>query len=57
MEDTNTVLYDLATDPGQTTPIDDAAVKKRLKEALFRMMAANDAPAEAIKRMKESLGS
>jgi len=57
MEDTTTVLYDLETDPGQTTPVDDQAVKKRLKEALFRMMTANDAPQEAIARMKESLGS
>ena len=45
MEDTNTVLYDLEADPGQTTPIDDPAVEARLKEALFRMMAENDAPA------------
>lgn len=55
MEDTNTVLYDLKTDPGQTTPVDDPTVKKRLKEELFRLMAANDAPPEAIERMKESL--
>jgi len=56
MEDTNTVLYDLETDPGQTTPIDDPAVKARLRNALFEMMAANDAPPEAVKRMRESLG-
>ena len=57
MEDTNTVLYDLESDPGQTSPIDDPATRKRLKEALFKMMAANDAPLEAIKRMRESLES
>jgi hypothetical protein len=56
MEDTNTVLYDLATDPGQTTPTDDPAVKQRLEDALFRLMLANDAPNEAIKRMKECFG-
>ncbi|HVW55494.1 MAG TPA: sulfatase [Rhizobiaceae bacterium] len=55
MKDTNTVLYDLETDPGQTTPINDPAVRKRLKEALFRLMAANDAPPEAVKRMEEAL--
>lgn len=56
-EDTNTGLYDLEADPGQTRPLDDAAVKKRLKEALFRMMTANDASEEAMKRMQESLES
>ena len=55
MEDTNTVLYDLETDPGQTTPLDDPAVIRRLNEALFRMMAENDAPAETVQRMRESL--
>jgi len=57
MEDTNTVLYDLATDPGQTAPVNDADVKRRLNDALFRMMAENDAPPEAVARMRESLGS
>jgi hypothetical protein len=57
MEDTNTVLYDLETDPGQTTPIDDAAVKRRLRNELFALMQANDAPPETIARMTESLGA
>ena len=57
MEDTDTVLYDLATDPGQTTPVDDEGVKQRLKEELFRLMTANDAPEEAFARMRESLGA
>jgi hypothetical protein len=56
MEDTNTVLYDLETDPGQTTPIDDPDVKHRLKRALYRLMTENNAPPEAVKRMQESLG-
>jgi arylsulfatase A-like enzyme len=56
MEDTNTVLYDLETDPGQTTPIDDPDVKHRLKQALYRLMTENNAPPEAVKRMQESLG-
>jgi arylsulfatase A-like enzyme len=55
MEDTDTVLYDVEADPGQTTPVDDPAVKKRLNDELFRLMAENDAPPEAVKRMKESL--
>lgn len=55
MEDTNTVLYDLATDPGQERPIEGIEVKRRLKRALFSLMAENDAPPEAIKRMTESL--
>ena len=55
MEDTDTVLYDAEADPGQTTPVDDPAVKKRLNDELFRLMAENDAPPEAVKRMKESL--
>jgi hypothetical protein len=57
MEDTSTVLYDLQTDPGQTTPIDDPAVRQRLKDGLFRLMAENDAPPEAVRRMHESLGA
>ena len=55
MEDTNTVLYDLENDPGQTKPVTDAAVVERLNEALFSLMAENDAPDEAMRRMRESL--
>ncbi len=57
MEDTSTVLYDLHNDPGQTTPVNDPAVKRRLKDALYAMMKANDAPPEAVARMKDSLGT
>lgn len=56
MEDTNTVLYDLKTDPAQSEPIHDRAVEERLRAALFRLMRANDAPGEAIERMRESIG-
>ncbi len=55
MEDTTTVLYDLETDPGQETPATDPAVIQRLNAALFDLMAENDAPAEAVRRMHESL--
>ncbi|MGN6466981.1 MAG: sulfatase [Rhizobiaceae bacterium] len=57
MIDTNTVLYDIEEDPGQTAPVDDDAVKSRLRDALFSLMKDNDAPPEAFRRMKESLGS
>lgn len=57
MEDTTTVLYDLATDPGQERPIHDPAVESRLRAALFRVMAENDAPAEVVRRMEESVGA
>lgn len=56
MEDTNTVLYDLQSDPGQTAPVDDPEVKARLRDALFRLMDENNAPEETVKRMRESLG-
>ena len=57
MEDTTTVLYDLEADPGQTTPLRDEAVESRLRAALFRLMAENDAPPEAVRRMEESVGA
>lgn len=55
MEDTTTVLYDLHNDPGQTTPVHDPDIIRRLNRELFRLMAENDAPAETVQRMKESL--
>lgn len=55
MVDTETALYDLQTDPGQMKPISDPEVIDRLNAALFRLMAENDAPAEAVKRMEDSL--
>jgi hypothetical protein len=57
MEDTTTVLYDLETDPGQETPIHAPEVQARLRDALFRIMAENDAPAEVVRRMEESIGA
>lgn len=55
MEDTNTVLYDLDADPGQTSPVNDPSIITRLNQELFRLMAENDAPREAVARMKDSL--
>ena len=57
MEDTNTVLYDLQTDPGQENPISDPLVVERLNNELFRLMKENDAPIETVDRMKASLGA
>ena len=50
-QDTQTVLYDLAHDPGQVAPVRDAAVEARLVEAMARLMRANDAPAESFARL------
>ncbi len=48
--DTETVLFDLAADPGQTTPVADAAVVARLTGAIRALMRENDAPEEAYRR-------
>jgi hypothetical protein len=56
MEDTETVIYDLEKDPGQTTPITDQKIISKFNDALFILMKENDAPAEAIKRMHDSVG-
>ncbi|WP_163264584.1 sulfatase-like hydrolase/transferase [Chelativorans alearense] len=46
-EDQGFRLYDLDTDPGQTTPIRDPAVEARLYAGLRAYMAAHDTPAES----------
>jgi hypothetical protein len=46
-----TRLYDLAVDPGQTNPLQDAATEARLVELMRRLMAANHAPPEAYRRL------
>jgi arylsulfatase A-like enzyme len=51
LEDARTVLYDTRTDPGQTTPVDDPAVERRLVAEMVRLMTAADAPAEAFRRL------
>ena len=50
-QDTQTVLYDLRQDPGQTAPIHDDAVEARLVQNMARLMRANDAPAESFVRL------
>lgn len=50
VEDTRTVLYDLATDPGQVHPVSEPAVEQRLAAALSETLEAHDAPGEAYRR-------
>lgn len=49
-DDTATVLYDLANDPGQTTPLDDPQTEARLLASLTAAMQAHDAPPELFHR-------
>jgi arylsulfatase A-like enzyme len=51
VEDTTTVLYDLPTDPCQTNPIRDKTVETRLRTTMIDLMARNDAPGEAFRRL------
>ena len=47
----HTMLFDLAADPGQETPIDNAGVEARLSARMAELMAANDAPPEQFERL------
>ena len=49
--DDQTYLFDLAADPGQLTPIEDAAVEARMREMLVGLMRDNDAPLEQYERL------
>jgi arylsulfatase A-like enzyme len=49
--DTHTVMFDLATDPGQERPITDDAVRARLCDQIVRLMRQNDAPPEYFARL------
>ncbi len=44
-------LFDLREDPGQLHPLDDPAMKARLKEKIDALMRENDAPPEQFARM------
>ena len=50
-QDTNTVLYDLASDPAQLHPIRNEEVEQRLSVEMARLMRANDAPEESFDRL------
>lgn len=45
-DDTNTVLYDLIADPGQTAPFRDPEIETRFCAAMTRAMTEHDAPSE-----------
>lgn len=49
--ESDTRLYDLKTDPGQTRPVTDAAQEARLIGMMVDLMKANDAPPEAFARL------
>lgn len=49
--ESDTRLYDLATDPGQQTPIHAPEVERRMRALMAGLMAANDAPEEAFARL------
>ena len=46
-----TLLFDLATDPGQTNPIEDAAAEARMVAQLKETMQAHLAPVEQYQRL------
>ena len=46
-----TLLFDTEADPGQLTPIEDAAVEARMVDKLVDLMRANDAPPEQYARL------
>jgi len=48
---TETVLYDLQTDPQQVAPIHDEAVEQTMLTHLIRLMKLNDAPPEQFERL------
>ncbi len=50
-QDTETVLFDTATDPQQLQPIDNPAVEARLLSQMHALMHDNDAPPEAYVRL------
>ena len=53
--ESDTRLYDLDTDPGQDRPIRDEAQERRLMRLMAGLMAQNDAPPEAFRRLEIAL--
>ena len=51
IEDAQTVLYDLATDPRQMRPVDDPDTEARLVGEMIKIMQRNEAPPEAYRRL------
>lgn len=46
-----TMLFDLADDPGQMRPLVDAEVEERMADLMVGLMEANDAPVEQYERL------
>jgi arylsulfatase A-like enzyme len=49
--DRETILFDLASDPDQLSPIRDPELEKQLARLMVELMAATDAPPEAFTRL------
>ncbi|WP_117190224.1 sulfatase [Rhizobium terrae] len=49
--DFGTLLYDLETDPGQTTPLCNPILELRMAEILVRLMRENEAPPSQFERL------
>lgn len=49
--ESETRLYDLATDPGQDAPLDDPELEMAMTELMRELMQANGAPPEAFTRL------
>ena len=45
-----TVLYDLARDPAEAAPVEDAGVQARMEAAMQALMRRNDCPEEVFHR-------
>ena len=48
--DARNVVFDLASDPSQRTPIEDAALEARIHRRVATLLAKHDAPAELYRR-------
>jgi arylsulfatase A-like enzyme len=51
----DTRLYDLDVDPGQERPLRDAAQEARMARLMAEVMARNDAPPEAFRRLEMAM--
>ena len=51
IEDAETVLFDLSSDPGQNKPIEDKLIEARLKDEIASILYSHEAPDEAYRRL------
>lgn len=47
-----TLLFDLASDPGQLSPIEDPEIEQRMVALMMQLMRANDAPPDQYERLQ-----